>query len=389
MVRRFFTLNFLDAFIAGITTVAVPLLMLEHGIGVAAIGLAFSLMPLAKLVVRLGSSALADSVGERALYALNALSNLAQSVVYSFFATPAGFSAGKMIEGAKESFIWSVNRTSIMAKAPHRAHYVLGEMVSGRLFYNGLGSLAVWLLFPFGGFGLLLALMAALSCVSLAISLKVENVSRMGRPSLSDFSFLGREKRFYETIGAMASGSAFYVPLLYMILPLYFKFAGFSLQDIGMMYAAYFLIFGISLNALSSRKAPSFAVAVAGVALFVASLSGIAFAPAGLAPAFFLAMSFGDACLALLFEEILYLQTRNKSKKSTEIALMHIPTLLAVMAVSGASGFAIDGFGFAPLLMAGALSLVAFGAWGMRLAAGAAQRRLCPEWLAFADRKAR
>ena len=101
MTKRIFSLNFFDSFINGAVTVAIPLLMLEKGIDLGTIGLVFAFAPLAKLAVRIGSAAAADAVGERLFYVLNAASNLVQSLCYLFFQTPAGFAAGKTLDGRR------------------------------------------------------------------------------------------------------------------------------------------------------------------------------------------------------------------------------------------------------------------------------------------------
>ena len=367
MVKRIFTLNFLDSFVFGITTVIVPLLMLERGIGVAAIGLVFAFSPLAKVAVRLASAAAADAFGERLFYTLNALSNFLQAPIYFLSSGALGFGIGKVVDGARESFIWAVNRSSIMHAAPGRKHYAMGGLVSGRAVYFAIGSLAIGALFPLGGYNLLLALVAAIGIAMAAISLKVKDTPDRAKIRLSHLHFLGRERRFYETAGALTVGSAVYSAILYFLLPLFFKLAGFSLSEIGLLYAGYFLLFGVVLNYISHTGIPGRKAALIGALAFAVSLCGIGFAPRGVMPYFFLLMAVGDAHLGLLWEEAIYLQAKGSSRRSTEIAMLHTPGMLAVFAVSCVSGFVVEGFGFVPIFVLGALSEVAFGAWCVRL----------------------
>jgi len=368
MVKRVFGLNFFDSFIFGITTVAVPLLMLERGIDLAAIGMALSLAPLAKALVRLASAAAADAIGERIFYSLNGVSNLLLAPIYFFSNSAAGFALGKAVDGARESFIWAVNRTSIISQQPERQHYILGGLVSGRGVYFALGSFSVWLLFPIGGFGLGFSLVAALGAIMVLLSFKVKNSMARERAKLSDFSFLGRERRFYETIGAIVAGGTFYTFIVYFLCPIFFKLSGYSLQEIGMLYAIYFLIFGAVLNLASHLKLSARAVAVSGSLFFLIALAGLSLAPSSLVPYFFFLMAIGDGQLGLLWEQIIYLQARHAKKRSTEIALIHTPVNIALFILTGISGFAVQSFGFAPFFLLGALSLAAFSAWGVRLA---------------------
>jgi MFS family permease len=368
MVRTAYTINFLDAFVIGIMTVAVPLMMLEYGIGVAAIGLVFALAPLAKILVRLAAAAAADSIGERAIYALSSLSGFVQPACYLFFPTTAGFSAGKIIDGAKESLTWSVNRSNLIATAPERKHYVLAGLVSGRMIYNAFGSLAFGALFVLGGFAPSLILACAISLAMLAYSLQVKNTHKHGsKPCLSDFSPFGRSRRFYESAGALGMGMSFYMTVLYFLAPIMFAAKGFGLGEIGMLYTGYFLLMGGTLTVLSHRKVGTEMAAGIGGLFMCGSLVAMAFAPPALLPLLFMAMAFGDAFLAMLWEEVNFAVGAKSSKRATDLALLATPgTLLGLVSI-GLSGFVVQGWGFAPILAAGALSLALYAAWCVRL----------------------
>jgi len=369
MLKRIFAINFLDSFVFGITTVIVPLLMLERGISIASIGLVFALAPIAKLAVRLAAAALADERGERVFYSLSAAANAAQAAAYWLAGSAWGFAAGKVIDGARESFIWAVNRTSLISTKPDREHFVLGGLVSGRAVYFALGSLAVGLLFPQGGFELLLLLAILLGIASFAISQGVLDTPHHERRKvkLSELSMLGRSRLFYETCGAIMFGSTFYNAIVYFITPLFFKLNGYSLAEIGGFYAVYFLIFGTVLNFLSHRKIGSRWTTLAGSALFLAALFGMGLAGREMLPYFFFLMAIGDGHLALVWEQIIYLQVKKSRTRSTDIALLHMPSSFSLVAVSAGSGFVAERFGFAPIFIAGAFTLLVFGVWSYRL----------------------
>ncbi len=367
MVKRIFSLNFFDSFIFGITTVAIPLLMLERGIDLAAIGLALSLAPIAKTLVRLVSAAVADAVGERAFYTLNGIANFIEAPIYYFSNSAGGFALGKAVDGARESFIWAVNRSSLISEKPEGQHYVLGGLVSGRGIYFALGSLAVGLLFPIGGFGILFALMGAIGLIMAALSFSVKNTKMRERVKLSDYTFLGRERRFYETVGAIMVGGTVYSFIVYFLLPIFFKLSGYSLGQIGFFYAVYFLIFGVVLNFSSHKRVSGRAAGIIGAFFFVIGLSGLALAETPILPFFFFLMAIGDSQLGLLWEQIIYLQVKSSRKRSTEVALLHTPSNVSLFLFTAVSGFAVQSFGFAPIFALGAASLVAFAAWSVRL----------------------
>ncbi|MEM4634134.1 MAG: MFS transporter [Candidatus Anstonellaceae archaeon] len=368
MVRKIFTLNFLDAFIAGMTTVFVPLLMQSRGIGLAEIGIAFSIAPLVKLAARLGGAFLADFLGDRMLYISNAAANLLQAICYFFATGPIWFAAGKVFDGIRESLIFSVNRVSVMAAMPQSKHFALSSLLSGRLIYNALGGLAVGVLAQLSGFDLMLSLIACLSAYMLLSSLSLRNLHHAGGPlRLSDLSFAGKSNRFYETATVLAIGSWTYVAMVYMLMPLYFSSKGFSVAEIGILYSAYFVISGAVMHLISHIKISSLASAAFGGLAFLFAIIGLAVAEKELLMAFFLLMAIGDGFLGVLWEEINYLAIKDSRKKATELALVNTPAYLSVFAATALAGIIASAYGYMPLFALFAISELAFAAWGFRL----------------------
>lgn len=164
----------------------------------------------------------------------------------------------------------------------------------------------------------------------------------------------------------MALGSTFYMVMLYLLFPIFFAQMGFSPFEIGLLYAAYALIFGIGLRYISSRGWESKKAAMAGAFGFAVPLGAIVLYQQ-LSPVFFVLMALGDASLALIWEETIYLQARHSKKKSTDIALLHAPGMITVFAASSATGFALEAFGFAALILVSAASLVLYALLSLRL----------------------
>jgi len=369
MLKRLYTINFVDAFIVGAMTVLVPLLMLDRGIDIATIGIVFAVAPLAKAAVRLAGAGMADSLGDKVVYVSFAAFNFFQSLAYMISTTAAGFAAGKLLDGARESFLWSANRPSLMAAAPEKKHFAFADLLSGRFAYNAVGSLSVGALFALGGFELPLAAMVVLSAYIIFSSMKLKNFHKAeARSKLSDFSPFGRSRKFYEIAGAFALGSALYSAVFYMLMPLYFKMRGFSLGEIGIFYAGYFLIIGAALHLLSRHRIGTGWAATGGAAVYCMGIAGVAFAPHALIPVFFLLMAFGDAGLAILWEELNYIGGKESRKRATDLSLLVIPSFFGVIITSALSGAAAAAFGFAPIFALLAASEICFGAWCVRLA---------------------
>ena len=369
MLRRLYTINFLDAFIVGVITVIVPLLMLERGIDIATIGLVFAAAPLAKMAIRLAAAAIADSLGDRVVYIMSSASDFLQSLAYLFSTTVSGFAAGKLLDGARESLIWSVNRPSLMAIAPEKKHFAFTNLLSGRLVYNALGSLAVGVLFIYGGYDLPLLVIVVLSAYLVYASLGLKNAHRAETHSkISDFNPLGRSGKFYEIAGVFVLGSLLYGTAFYMLIPIYFSTQGFTLAEIGIFYAGYFLLQGVMLQLLSHMKLSTKAAAYAGASIYGAGLAGIVLAPHNAIPLFFLVMTIGDACLAILWEEMNYIGVKESKKRATDLALLVTPSFFGNVLSAGVSGAAVALFGFAPFFAALAVTEAGFAAWCVRLA---------------------
>ncbi|MEM4348780.1 MAG: MFS transporter [Candidatus Anstonellaceae archaeon] len=367
MVRKIFWLNFLDAFIGGVVIIAVPLAMLHLQIDIKHIGIVFALSPLASFFVRLAAAALADRIGERLFYILNAASNAAQSALYLFFPTPAGFAAGKLFDGARTSLIWAVNRTSIISHSTHNRHFTLGSMVGGRQVFFALGCFSVAIFAPIWGFEALFLLCLLISLGMLYLAFGVKSSIQGQKADWAEL-LSSRSSLFYETAAVMALGSTFYMVMLYILFPVFFAQRGFSSFDIGILYAAYALVFGIGLRYISSKGWESKKAAIAGAFGFAVPLAGIVLYPE-LSAGLFVLMALGDASLALIWEETIYLQAKHSKKKSTDIALLHAPGMIAVFAASAATGFALEAFGFATIILVSAVSLVIYALLSLRLIA--------------------
>jgi hypothetical protein len=319
-------------------------------------------------VIRLAAAAIADSVGDRVVYVMSSASDFLQSLTYLFSTTAMGFAGGKLLDGARESLIWSVNRPSLMAISPERMHFAFTDMLSGRMVYNALGSLAVGVLFIYGGYDLPLLAIVALSAYLVYASLGLKNAHRAEtRSKLSDFSPLGRSGKFYEIAGVFVLGSLLYGTAFYMLIPIYFNSQGFTLAEIGVFYAGYFLIQGGMLHIISRRKASTRMSAFAGAGIYGIGLAGIALAPHGIIPVFFLVMSVGDAFLAILWEEMNYIGAKESKKRATDLALLVTPSFFGNVLSAAISGAAVALFGFAPFFALLALSEAGFAAWCLRL----------------------
>ena len=79
-------------------------------------------------------------------------------------------------------------------------------------------------------------------------------------------------------------------------------------------------------------------------------------------------MTIGDACLAILWEEMNYIGVTESKKRATDLALLVTPSFFGNVLAAGVSGAAVALFGFAPFFALLALTEAGFAAWCVRLA---------------------
>ena len=119
-MKRILTVTFLNFFISGGLTLAIPLLLLERNVDLVEIGLVISILPLFFLIARLMMAMVADLSGWNRFYLLvNWPGSLLATVTYFIASSTPMFLIGKIFEAVKESSYWAVNRTAIFSLSPN------------------------------------------------------------------------------------------------------------------------------------------------------------------------------------------------------------------------------------------------------------------------------
>lgn len=102
-MRRLVAVNVLDAFIGEAYTLTIPVLLVEHKIDIATIGVVFSAFPVTCVACRMLFASTADTVGLRKFFNLNALGSLASVVLYAISSSLSLLAVAKATQGTKES----------------------------------------------------------------------------------------------------------------------------------------------------------------------------------------------------------------------------------------------------------------------------------------------
>ncbi|UCF45323.1 MAG: MFS transporter, partial [Candidatus Bathyarchaeota archaeon] len=120
-MKRILAITFLNFFISGGLTLAIPLLLLERNVNLVEIGLVISILPIVFLVARLLMALVADLRGWNRFYLLlNCPASLLSTFIYFVASSTPMFLFGKIAEAVKESSYWAVNRTAIFSLSPKR-----------------------------------------------------------------------------------------------------------------------------------------------------------------------------------------------------------------------------------------------------------------------------
>ena len=120
-MKRILAITFLNFFIKGGLTLAIPLLLLDRNVDLVEIGVVISVLPIVFMVVRLLMAAIADSKGWNRFYILmNWPWSILSTFVYFIATSTPMFLLGKFLEALKESSYWAVSRTAIFSFSPKR-----------------------------------------------------------------------------------------------------------------------------------------------------------------------------------------------------------------------------------------------------------------------------
>lgn len=348
-MRSVLVANTLDAFIQGLLLITLPLYLIHKGFDVSSVAFVFSVFPLVKLIVRTYSSVFADKhASYRLFYSLASAANFFTGFFYFFANGVFLFCLGRISDAVRESFIWSVNRPSLLHAESSNSQFSLANLVSIRTFSIAIGGfLAGWFIYILGFESIFVFIM--LISVAMLVYTSVMRLPQVQKP-VSRKSFLealdlaGKKSVFWKTAATMMAGGP-YIVLLYLFIPILMESKGFTPELIGMLYAAYFLVFAV-VSQLNTRLKPSPGLVSLFAALFYCSAVALfLFVPVSLIPVVFLFMAVGDGCGGFLWESILFRVIRESKSKATDIAVIHSANDVSYFFLLILSGFLVNFFG--------------------------------------------
>jgi MFS family permease len=355
-MKRILAITFLNFFISGGLTLAIPLLLLERTVDLAEIGLVISVLPLVFLVTRLFLALIADLKGWNLFYLLlNWPSTLLSTIIYYVASSTPMFLIGKIAEAMKESSYWAVNRTTIFSLSPNREEKESIRNTAVLLISTAIGSAVVGIGIAFFGFSITLGLLilaasiigfpAALLRKSSKQKSEIKPIKVKGIINLRSYG-----KRFWFVSITMLFFSLSFYPLLNLLIPVFMaQQLGYSYVTIGIAFMLFNLIASaIIFSTLKSSLGIKRAILQSGIALLsliVLAYSNFYFL--GL----FLLLAVAEGLGMGFFESIIAKATKNKPSVSVDIGLLHVPFRFAEFASLLYAGFIAQNIGYTPVFV--------------------------------------
>ena len=343
-----FLIQFLNSFISGVLTIALPLLMKERNIDIVTIGLIFACLPMIFQLTRMLFAVVSDFLGRKLFFVLNGFLSIFSSAVYYLACTPLQFLLGKVTEGTKSASLWAVNRAFLLEEGSKRAKALLHlrtsafvSMAVGSLF---AGVLIVWFSFPNT-----LMLCVVIGAIVVPTSLLLtERKKRIGISKKGALHFLDlrKKERMFRIFLALffVMGLSFGFKGGY-VFPLFLEENKFDAEAIGVFIGVQTLLAGLSLYLFSTKAKLEKLILLSG---FLYSLFLLSLVFSSHVSAAFLVVIFGfaDGLIGGGSEGILAKITAEKSY-GTDIALLMMGLHAGTTISLAMSGFLIAIWGFA------------------------------------------
>jgi MFS family permease len=352
-MKRILLITFLNFFISGGLTLAIPLLLLERNVDLVEIGLIISIYPLVFLVARLLIAVIADlrAWANRVYLLVNWPTNVLATIIYLIAASPLMFVVGKVFEAVKESSYWAVNRTTIFSLSPKREEKEATRNYAVLMLATAVGSATAGLGIFYLGFSLTFGVFivaAAIIWFPSAMLWKHKQDYRSPAERKGTIRLRNYGRKFWLVSLVLVFFTLAFYPLINLLLPVFMQQQlGYNYITIGVAYAVFNVVASIIIFA--SLKFPlniKRVIFQSSIALIASSL--LAFLDAAFL-GLFLALAVAQGLGQGFFESVVAKTTKNKPSVSADIGILHIPVRLAEFASLLYGGFIAQSVGYAPV----------------------------------------
>ena len=371
-MKRILAITFLNFFISGGLTLAIPLLLVDRNVDLVEIGVVISVLPIVFMIVRLLMAAVADLKGWNRFYVLlNWPWSFLSTLVYFIATSTPLFLLGKFLEALKESSYWAVTRTAIFSLSPNREEKEATRNVSILLLSTAVGSAVTG--FGIGSFGfsftfIILMLAASFIVIPGALLWKIpkqNNGSKISRfKEIIDPRKKGREFWLVSITSVFFSLS--YFPLTHLLLPVFMvQQIGYDYLAVGIAYMTYNFVasivilvtlrFSLGIKRMLLQSCVGFFGA-----LLLTSSNYYFYAP-------FLALAVAQGLGWGFYESIIAKATKEKPHVSVDIGLLIVPLRFAEFGSVLYAGVIAQNIGYAPVFASSGLFFFVFSVLALHI----------------------
>jgi predicted MFS family arabinose efflux permease len=364
-MKRILAITFLNFFISGGLTLAIPLLLLKRNVDLIEIGVVISVLPIVFMVVRLLMAVVADSKGWNRFYILmNWPWSVLSTFVYFIATSTPMFFLGKFLEAFKESSYWAVSRTAIFSLSPKREGKEAARNIGIMLFSTAVGSAVAGFGIAFFGFSFTFGiLIVASGFIAVPATLLWEipkNNLKPNRLRLGEILNARKKgKMFWVVSIASVFFSLAFFPLLNLLLPVFMvQQIGYDYLTVGIAYMLYnFIASIVILSTLKFSLGIRRVILQSSIALFatflLASSNYYFFA-------LFLALAVAEGLGYVFYESIIAKATKNKPNVSVDIGLLIAPLRFAEFGSVLYAGLIAQNLGYAPVIASSGIFFLIF-----------------------------
>lgn len=365
-LKKLLAANMLCNGLTAALAVIVPLYLLDKKIDMGVIGLILAIGPITFMIMRIMFASVADSLGTKIISLSYSVLNIIAVLLYIVSTTLLGFSAAEFIEGLRTSAFWAVNRSEALAESD-RDNEVMAFFSGMRQLADSLGRLSGGLLIGFLAFQNAFLAVLALSAILLFVVLSYKKggvksphigddlVERMLKPHPPTF--------WYATIlllGIILLPNVF----LSFVIPVYAHAQlGMDYSETGIMIALFSFVMAAA-TLVMTRYHYNIRHLLYLSLLAVPGLLILPFVGQNIAIPLII-IGFACGCSGILAEYILVDQIYRSKDVSTDIGVLFIPLKAVEGTFYAVGGFVISNFGYLPLLVFLALTMVMLFVLGM------------------------
>ena len=364
-MKRILAITFLNFFIKGGLTLAIPLLLLDRNVDLVEIGVVISVLPIVFMIVRLLMAIIADSKGWNRFYLLlNWPWSVLSTFVYFIASSTPMFLLGKFLEALKESSYWAISRTAIFSLSPKREGKEAARNIGVLLFSTAVGSAVAGIGIAYFGFSLtfsILIVAAGFIAIPAALLWKIPK-KNFKQSHLRLGEIVNPRKKgkmfWFVSITSVFFSLAFF-PLLNLLLPVFMvQQIGYDYLTVGIAYMLYnFIASIVILGTLRFSLGIKRVILQSSIALFATFLlasSNYYFFT------LFLGLAVAEGLGWAFYESIIAKATKDEPNVSVNIGLLIVPLRFAEFGSVLYAGLIAQNLGYAPVFASSGIFFLIF-----------------------------